>query len=88
VVLGLASDRSWDPIKKKFPHGTPVKVLLDPPADESDNLGAVSRSYGITAVPESFLVDRDGIIRYYFINKRDWSSGVAQTCIRSVLEDD
>lgn len=83
-VVTLASDETWEPVKKRLPNGSPLTVLLDPP--ESGNIGRIARSYGITAVPESFIVDRNGIIRYYLINKRDWTSGVAETCIRSLID--
>ena len=32
--------------------------------------------------------DRSGNIRAYFVNKRDWQSPVAETCIRSVIDED
>jgi thiol-disulfide isomerase/thioredoxin len=69
-----------------LPRGIPFKVLLDPPAGDG-NIGAITASWGIKAVPESALIDRDGTIRAYFVNKRDWESPVAQTCLRSVLDE-
>lgn len=86
VVLTLASNRSWDDIREFYPDGSPLKILLDPPAGD-DNLGVIAKSYGITAVPESFVIDRDGRIRYYYINKRDWYSSISQTCLRAVIDD-
>jgi peroxiredoxin len=86
-VLSLASDASWEPVRERLPEGSSFQVLLDPPANEDENLGTIAKSFGLKAVPESFVVDRDGRIRYYFINKRDWDSGVAETCIRSVIEE-
>jgi peroxiredoxin len=86
LVVTLASDSSWPPIKEALPHGAPFRVLLDPPA-EGENLGQVALQYGITAVPESFLIDRQGKVRYYFINRRDWQSGVAKTLIQSVIDE-
>lgn len=85
-VLSLASDASWDPVRERLPGGSSFQVLLDPPAGD-ENLGTIAKSFGLKAVPESFVVDREGRVRYYFINKRDWDSGVAETCIRSVLEE-
>lgn len=85
VVLSLASDTSWDPIRERFPDGSSLDILLDPPRDD-ENLGAIAKSFGITAVPESFVIDREGRIRRYFINKRDWDSGIAQTCLRAMVE--
>lgn len=73
--------------KQALPNGVPFKVFLDPP-DDDGNIGAIAKAWGIKAVPETALIDRDGNIRAYFVNKRDWSSGVAQTCLRSVLEED
>jgi cytochrome c biogenesis protein CcmG/thiol:disulfide interchange protein DsbE len=86
-VLSLASDSNWEPVRERLPEGSSFQVLLDPPASEDENLGTIAKSFGLKAVPESFVVDRDGRIRYYFINKRDWDSGVAETCIRSVIEE-
>ena len=86
VVLALASDVGWAPIAKKFPNGSPLEILLDKPKDEG-GYGPVATSWGIEAVPESFIVDRDGTIRYYFINKRDWDSDIARTCIQSFIDE-
>lgn len=68
-----------------LPHGTPFKVLIDPPMGD-DNIGKITAAWGIKAVPESALIDREGNIRAYFVNKRDWQSPVAQTCLRSVID--
>ncbi len=84
VVLTLASDASWKLIAKKFPEGLPVTVLLDKP--KQGNLGPIARQYGLTAVPESFVIDKNGQIRYHFINKRDWDSDVAITCLRALKD--
>lgn len=71
--------------RQALPGGTPFKVLLDPPAGD-ENIGKITASWGIKAVPESALIDRKGNIRAYFVNKRDWHSPVAQTCLRSVID--
>lgn len=71
--------------RQALPNGTPFKVLIDPPAGD-DNIGKITASWGIKAVPESALIDRQGNIRAYFVNKRDWQSPVAQTCLRSVID--
>lgn len=39
-----------------------------------DNDGAVARSYGTTGVPETFIVDRAGIIQKKIVGGMDWSS--------------
>jgi thiol-disulfide isomerase/thioredoxin len=69
-----------------LPDGVPFQVYLDSPEGD-DNIGKVAASWGIKAVPESFLVDRQGNLRAYFVNKRDWDSGIAETCIQSVIDE-
>jgi thiol-disulfide isomerase/thioredoxin len=71
--------------RQALPNGTPFKVLLDPPAGD-ENIGRIAAAWGIKAVPESALIDRQGNIRAYFGNKRDWKMPVAQTCIRSIID--
>jgi len=71
--------------RQALPRGTPFKVLLDPPPGD-ENIGKITASWGIKAVPESALIDRQGNIRAYFVNKRDWQSPVAETCLRSVID--
>jgi len=72
--------------RQGLPDGTAFKVFLDPPAGD-DNIGQIAASWGIKAVPESALIDRKGNIRAYFSNKRDWTSDVAETCLRSVIDE-
>ena len=71
--------------RQALPNGTPFKVLLDPPAGD-ENIGKITAAWGIKAVPESALIDRQGNIVAYFANKRDWQAPVAQTCLRSVID--
>ncbi len=63
-----------------------LQVLLDKPGD-GGNLGQIAKNYGITAVPESFVVDRSGKIRHYFINKRNWTGDVAKTCMQDLIDE-
>lgn len=79
-----------DQLKSSFeqamPKGVPFQVLLDVPKGD-DNLGPITQAWGLKAVPESALIDRKGNIRAYFVNKRDWESSVASTCLRSVIDE-
>ncbi len=81
----VALPAALDLYKKALPSGVPFQVYLDPP--QSGNIGQIAASWGITAVPESALIDREGRIRAYFVNKRDWESPVAETCLRSVVDE-
>ncbi|HEY0253035.1 MAG TPA: hypothetical protein VGC41_15975, partial [Kofleriaceae bacterium] len=72
--------------KRVLPSGVPFDVLMDKPAGDS-NIGEIAAAWGITAVPESALIDKEGRLRGYFDNKRDWDLPVAETCLRSVIEE-
>jgi thiol-disulfide isomerase/thioredoxin len=84
---GASEVKVNEAFRKAMPNGTPFKLLIDPP-DGDANIGKITASWGIKAVPESALIDRKGNIRAYFVNKRDWQSPVAQTCLRAVLDGD
>lgn len=85
AVLSIASDAEWDLVRKKMPRGSNTQVLLDPPSEDS-LIGPVGHAYGVEKVPESFLIDRDGIVRYYIVNKRDWRNSAVRTCVRSIVD--
>ena len=72
--------------QQALPNSVPFKVFLDRPQGE-DTIGQIAASWGIKAVPESALIDRNGVIRAYFVNKRDWETPVAETCLRSVIDE-
>jgi peroxiredoxin len=86
VVLKVASDSDWKKVQARFPDGTPLTLLLDPPAEDGE-VGPIARSWGVAKVPESFLIDREGVVRHYFVNKREWTAEVVGTCLRSVLDE-
>ena len=75
-----------DAFDRALPGGPPFNVLLDPPSGD-DTIGPITQAWGIHAVPESALIDRKGNIRAYFVNKRDWETPVARTCLRSVIDE-
>ena len=85
-VVTLASDRAWDDVKKALPKGAPYQVLLDPPADDG-NIGAIASSWGIKAVPETFLIDKQGRVRMYLVNKRDWDAPITKTCLQALVDE-
>jgi peroxiredoxin len=92
VVLSLASDTDPAAVALSMADGLgstaapPFKILYDPPAGDA-NIGAVGSAWGVQKVPDSFLVDRDGDIRMYIVNKRDWNADVVATCVRSLIDE-
>jgi thiol-disulfide isomerase/thioredoxin len=87
VVLAISADETWLDIRKFFAQGTSMTVLWDPSAAKGDQpgAGALARAWGTDKLPESFLIDRDGVVRYYVVNTRDWSSPDARRCIGKLL---
>lgn len=83
---GYSFDEAKAIFQRELPERPAFNVLLDPPQGD-DTIGTIARRWGIDAVPESALIDRQGNIRAYFGNRRDWTSAAAQTCIRSVLDE-
>jgi thiol-disulfide isomerase/thioredoxin len=51
-----------------------------------DRDGAIRREYQTTGVPESFVIDRDGIIVKKIIGAADWDAPVNETLIRRLLD--
>jgi peroxiredoxin len=78
-LLAVSVDDDWAAIRKFFAKGTPLDVLLD-------TARAVPKKWGTEKFPESFLVDKDGIIRYYIVSNRDWSAPAVSACIDAMLD--
>ncbi len=85
-VLALASETSFDPIRRFYPNGSALTVLLDPP-DADHSTGKIARRFGTETWPETYLIDKRGVVRYYFINSRRWDSPNAVSCIRALLAE-
>ena len=76
-LLAVSIDDGWEPIRRFFAKGTDIGVLLDA-------AHTVPKSFGTEKYPESFMIDAAGRVRYYFVNKRDWSRAEAVTCLESL----
>jgi peroxiredoxin len=78
-LLAVSVDDDWAAIRKFFAKGTPLDVLLDSSRD-------VPKRWGTEQFPESFLIDKDGVIRYYIVSNRDWSTPAVSACIDAMLD--
>jgi thiol-disulfide isomerase/thioredoxin len=76
-LLAVSVDDEWEPIRKFFVKGTKIGVLLD----KSHN---VPKTFGTEQYPETYFIDAAGRVRYYFINKRNWSKPEAIACLESL----
>ncbi len=84
VILAVANDDSWQKIRDYFPKGTSMSVLLDPPKDQNAGIAA---SWGTTKLPETYLIDKEGHIRYYFVSVRDWTDPKTVGCIKALMAE-
>ncbi|MGZ3429312.1 MAG: peroxiredoxin family protein [Polyangia bacterium] len=78
-LLAVSVDDEWPPIRKFFAKGTPLDIVLD-------TSRAVPKAWGTEKFPESFLIDKDGMIRYYIVSNRDWSASTVTACIDAMLD--
>jgi peroxiredoxin len=85
-VLTVSSDTGWDSIRRVLPNGAPYRVLLDQTAEDGE-VGPIARAWGIKAVPETFVIDKNGMVRMYLVNKRDWRGDIAHTCLQSLIDE-
>jgi peroxiredoxin len=86
VVLAVASDDSWDKVRAYFKRGTAMTVLLDPPP-EDETAAAIANRFGTRQLPETYIIDREGNIRYYFVSTRNWMDRRALSCIKALIEE-
>jgi cytochrome c biogenesis protein CcmG/thiol:disulfide interchange protein DsbE len=76
-MLAVSVDDDWDKVRQFFAKGSDIGVLLDISHD-------IPKKFGTEKYPETFMIDAAGRIRYYFINKRDWSRPEAVACLESL----
>jgi peroxiredoxin len=86
VVLAVSNDSSWAPVRSFFPNGTDMTVLLDPPEGD-DVIGKVTKKYGTERWPDTYIIDREGRVRYYYVNRRRWDSDNAVACVKTLLSE-
>jgi len=67
-ALGIIYRDSPDVVEEYVKkHGIAVPTLIDPD-------GEVARRYGVSGIPMTFVVDKDGIIRERILGMRQWDS--------------
>jgi peroxiredoxin len=76
-MLAVSVDDDWNAIRRFFVKGSKIGVLLDTSHE-------VPKTFGTEKFPETYFVDAQGNVRYYFINKRNWSKPEAVACLESL----
>ena len=76
-MLAVSVDDELGPDPPFLRKGSDIGVLLDTSHD-------IPKKFGTEKYPETFMIDAAGRVRYYFINKRDWSRPEAVACLESL----
>jgi peroxiredoxin len=79
TMLAVSVDENWDVVRSFFAQGTTFTVLLD-------RERAIPKRYGTEKFPETFLIDREGKLRYYVVSDRKWSSPDIKACIDTLID--
>ena len=78
VVL-VSTDEGWPVVSHFFDGNVPDSVLLD-------SEGAARTAFGVTTLPDSYLLGRDGRPIARFHGPRTWSSSAAHAELAKLLE--
>jgi peroxiredoxin len=70
-LVAISTDPDWATVGTVIPQGTQIHVLLDP------DRAVVRGKYGTRLFPETWIIDKDGIIRARIDGARDWSAPLA-----------
>ena len=82
-----ARRRRSTPTSRRCPSGVAVPGVPRSARRRRQHRRRSPRRGASRRCPRSALIDRKGNIRAYFVNKRDWESPVAETCLRSVIDE-
>jgi thiol-disulfide isomerase/thioredoxin len=81
AMVLVSEDKSWQDILQFVPQDLPDNIHF-----YMDEDYRVAHAYGTQKLPETYLIDKQGNVRQYVINKREWASPLAQTCVESLME--
>ncbi len=81
-VVAVSVDKESDSVVTAFARelGLSFDIL-------HDRSTAIERTYQTTGVPESWVIDRDGVIVKKVIGPSEWDGPVNETLIRRLIED-
>jgi peroxiredoxin len=78
-LLAVSVDDDWPTVRRFFGKGTNLDVVLDTSRE-------TPKRYGTDKFPETFIVDKEGNIRYYVISDRDWTNPDINACLGAMME--
>lgn len=78
-VVAISTDAGWSEVAPVLPPNSPLRVLFDP------DKKVVTDKFGTRLYPETWIIDRDGIVRARIDGSRDWASPLAVDFIEAYL---
>ena len=78
-VVAVSTDPSWVDVDAVIPKNTNMTALLDPQNQ------VVSETFGTKLYPETWIVDKNGVVRFRFDGPLDWANPVVLDLIRAYL---
>jgi hypothetical protein len=86
-IITFFGDRDRKEVEKLVGAKPPYPVALDPSIKPDEHLGPIATAWSVPKIPETFLVDKKGIVRMYFVNFRDWGSAEALACVKALASE-
>ena len=78
-IIAISTDANWKAVGGLFPPHSKLKVLFDPERK------VVRNKYGTRLYPETWVIDRNGLVRMRVDGARDWSAAIALDAIQASL---
>jgi peroxiredoxin Q/BCP len=79
VLLGISTDSVESQAKFKSKHGLPFKLLVDKDSATRKAWGVPGSMMGLLPGRVTYLIDRQGVVRYIFDSQLNFSGHVTQT---------
>jgi thiol-disulfide isomerase/thioredoxin len=78
VVLLVSVDESWATVRHFFNGNVPAAILRD-------GTGALKGAYAVTTLPDTYVLQRGGIVAARMRGSRDWSSSAARDAAAKIV---
>jgi peroxiredoxin len=78
-VVAISTDAGWSEVAPIMPPQNPLRVLFDPKRE------VVTGKFGTRLYPETWIIDRNGIVRARVDGGRDWAAPLALDFIEAYL---
>ena len=86
AMVAVSEDKTWTDVTDFLKQGAARELRPQNVMVLMDENYKIAHSYGTEKLPETYLIDKQGNVRHYVINKRQWDSAQAVACIKSLLD--